>query len=79
MTMTTYTVSCADAAPLTKADRCDRCAAQAYVRAALRTGAELLFCGHHINEHRAAPLASGASLHDESAKLAIAWAPELNA
>ncbi|GER23548.1 hypothetical protein NCCP1664_20430 [Zafaria cholistanensis] len=29
-------------------DRCDRCGAQAYVRAVLgASGGELLFCGHH--------------------------------
>lgn len=33
-------------APLTAADRCDRCNAQAYVRVVLPVG-ELLFCGHH--------------------------------
>src|SRR5690606_27884370 len=33
-------------APLTAADRCDRCNAQAYVRVVLSVG-ELLFCGHH--------------------------------
>lgn len=32
---------------LTGADRCDRCGAQAYVRAVLNSGGELLFCGHH--------------------------------
>ena len=32
--------------PLTAADRCDRCCAQAKVRVHLRAG-ELLFCGHH--------------------------------
>ncbi|MHA7281217.1 DUF7455 domain-containing protein [Arthrobacter sp. MDT2-2] len=33
---------------LTALDRCDRCSAQAYVRAVLQTsGGELLFCGHH--------------------------------
>ncbi|REE03322.1 hypothetical protein LG293_15250 [Citricoccus nitrophenolicus] len=32
---------------LTGADRCDRCGAQAYVRAVLHSGGELLFCGHH--------------------------------
>ncbi|MEE1620250.1 DUF7455 domain-containing protein [Zafaria sp. Z1313] len=33
---------------LTSLDRCDRCGAQAYVRAVLETsGGELLFCGHH--------------------------------
>ena len=36
---------------LTAADRCDRCGAGARVRAVLPTGGELLFCGHHANEH----------------------------
>ncbi|MEE2056334.1 MULTISPECIES: DUF7455 domain-containing protein [Rhodococcus] len=36
---------------LTAADRCDRCNAAARVRAVLPTGGELLFCGHHANEH----------------------------
>jgi len=37
-------------APLTAADRCDRCNAQAYVRVVLPAG-ELLFCAHHAREH----------------------------
>jgi hypothetical protein len=32
---------------LTLHDRCDRCSAAARVRAVLRTGGELFFCGHH--------------------------------
>jgi hypothetical protein len=36
---------------LTRHDRCDRCGAAAKVRARLRTGGELLFCGHHAREH----------------------------
>ena len=36
---------------LTRADRCDRCGAAARVRAKLPSGAELLFCQHHANEH----------------------------
>ena len=32
---------------LTAADRCDRCGAQAYIRARLASGGELLFCAHH--------------------------------
>jgi len=36
---------------LTAADRCDRCGAQAYVRARLTTGGELLFCAHHGREY----------------------------
>jgi len=37
---------------LTAADRCDACGAQAYVRAVMPYG-ELLFCGHHANQHLA--------------------------
>ncbi|MBN6041385.1 hypothetical protein [Amycolatopsis sp. 195334CR] len=36
---------------LTAADRCDRCGAAAQVRAVLRNGGELLFCGHHARAH----------------------------
>ena len=38
---------------LTRAHRCDRCGAAACVRATLPSGAELLFCQHHANEHQA--------------------------
>ena len=38
---------------LTRADRRDRCGAAARVRAELPSGAELLFCEHHANEHEA--------------------------
>lgn len=61
-----------DAVPLTMADRCDRCPSQAYVRATLPGGLELLFCGHHANEHRPALAAKGASFHDETDKLTVA-------
>lgn len=46
-------------APLKIADRCDQCGAQAFVRVTLSTG-ELLFCGHHGNEHEPALVAQGA-------------------
>ncbi|WP_199431754.1 DUF7455 domain-containing protein [Qaidamihabitans albus] len=36
---------------LTAADRCDRCGAAAKVRVVLRSGGELLFCGHHSREY----------------------------
>lgn len=39
-------------ADLTSLDRCDRCGAQAFVRAVLATG-ELLFCAHHGRKHSA--------------------------
>lgn len=40
----------ATAPALTALDRCDRCGAQAFVRATLEHG-ELLFCGHHARQH----------------------------
>jgi hypothetical protein len=47
---------------LTRQDRCDRCGAEAKVLALLRTGGELLFCGHHAREHRPRLGAIGAEL-----------------
>jgi hypothetical protein len=35
---------------LTKNDLCDRCGAPATVALWFKTG-ELLFCGHHLNQH----------------------------
>ena len=67
---TTDTAS-TDTAPLTAADRCDRCGAQAYVRATLPGGTDLLFCGHHGNAHRPSLLVAGASIHDETDKLLV--------
>ena len=58
--------------PLTAADRCDRCGAQAYVRATLPGGTDLLFCGHHGNAHRPSLLVAGASIQDETDKLLVA-------
>jgi hypothetical protein len=55
-------------AELTVLDRCDRCGAQAYVRATLHVGGELLFCAHHGREHL--PVLRGqATVQDESNKL----------
>ena len=42
-----------DPAPLTSADRCDRCGAAARARAVLVSGGDLLFCQHHANEYAA--------------------------
>lgn len=47
---------------LTRADRCDRCGAAARVRATLPSGAELLFCQHHANEHEARLIETAAVL-----------------
>ncbi|QYC43810.1 hypothetical protein Nocox_31145 [Nonomuraea coxensis DSM 45129] len=55
--------------PLTALDRCDRCGAQAYIRATLPIGGELLFCAHHGRQHIAALREKGADILDESARL----------
>ncbi|WP_460460736.1 DUF7455 domain-containing protein [Angustibacter peucedani] len=55
--------------PLTVADRCDRCGAQAYLRVVLTNGGELLFCAHHGREHSDALSAASATIQDESDRL----------
>jgi ribosomal protein L37E len=52
--------------PLTPADRCDRCGAQAYVIAILRTG-DLMFCGHHARRYQEDLYSSAVHIHDYSA------------
>jgi hypothetical protein len=54
-------------ATLTAADRCDRCGAAAAVRVVLASGGELLFCGHHANEHSDRLEQMAAVIHDERA------------
>ena len=54
--------------PLTVADRCDRCGAQAFVRVMLASGGELLFCAHHGREHLP-KLREHADIQDESERL----------
>jgi hypothetical protein len=61
-------VTTALAPSLTAADRCDRCGAQAYVRARLHAGGELLFCAHHGREHLP-KLRDHAEIRDESERL----------
>jgi hypothetical protein len=65
--------------PLTGHDRCDcsalegddagnrhlgSCGAQARVRVTLRTGSQILFCGHHYAQH-GVKIAQPARVHDE--------------
>jgi hypothetical protein len=50
-------------------DRCDSCGAQAYIRATLPAGGELLFCAHHGRKNHDKLIALGASWHDESERL----------
>ncbi|PHP52152.1 DUF7455 domain-containing protein [Actinomyces ruminis] len=54
--------------PLTTADRCDVCGAQAYLRVVLASG-ELLFCAHHGNAHRDALEHQALFIQDESDRL----------
>lgn len=54
--------------PLTAADRCDQCGAQAYVRVVMPSG-ELLFCAHHARRH--SPVFTDVAVHvqDETDRL----------
>jgi hypothetical protein len=63
--MTTATDVETTAAVLTRQDRCDRCGAQAYVKATLGDDLTLLFCGHHFRDHELKLVASGAAILDE--------------
>lgn len=66
--MTTSTVEApTTTAQLTRQDRCDRCGAQAFVKATLPSadGLELLFCGHHFRDHEPKLVAVGATILDE--------------
>jgi hypothetical protein len=55
---------------LTALDRCDRCAAQAYVRVTLSGGGELLFCAHHGRLHADRLREVATAIHDETGRLA---------
>ena len=56
-------------APLTAQDRCDRCGAQAYVRAVMANGFELLFCGHHAKKYQDGLAEAAARIDDETSRL----------
>jgi len=56
------------ARPLSVADRCDSCGAQAYVRVTLATG-ELMFCAHHASRFREKLSGQALAWHDESSRL----------
>ena len=55
--------------PLTATDRCDRCGAQAYVRATMESGFDLLLCGHHFRENEARLREIAKAIHDETERL----------
>jgi len=56
--------------PLNSLDRCDRCGAQAYVRAILVSGGQLLFCAHHAKTYAEGLKPVVSAIQDESGKLA---------
>ncbi len=58
-----------ESVPLNALDRCDRCGAQAYVRAVLLNGGELMFCAHHGKEYAEKLKSVSARIIDESEKL----------
>ena len=58
-----------ESVPLNALDRCDRCGAQAYVRAVLLNGGELMFCAHHGKEYAEKLKPIAAKIQDESEKL----------
>ncbi|MCX5233131.1 hypothetical protein [Streptomyces sp. NBC_00233] len=54
---------------LTAQDRCDRCGAQAYIRAHFSHNRELHFCAHHGRLYRSALELRISELHDETHRL----------
>ena len=60
------------ASPLTAADRCDRCGAQAYLRVVLTSGGELLFCAHHGLKFEQELKKIDAEIQDETERLTAA-------
>jgi hypothetical protein len=60
-----------ESTPLNALDRLRSiCSAQAYVRATLLSGGELLFCAHHGKEYAEKLSAVAAKIQDETEKLA---------
>ncbi|MCW2494611.1 hypothetical protein [Jatrophihabitans sp.] len=59
------------ASPLAATDRCDRCGAQAYVRAVLSSGSELLFCNHHWHDNEARLREIAVNIQDETDRLEV--------
>lgn len=54
---------------LNAADRCDRCGAQAYVRAVLPSGGQLYFCAHHARQVEESLRPQTAMWQDETNRL----------
>lgn len=54
---------------LIRADRCDRCGAQAFIRVQLPAGGELLFCAHHGKQYEGKLRELSATIVDETEQL----------
>ena len=67
MTSTTGTLQ--EQPTLSALDRCDRCGAQAYVRAELVSGGMLLFCNHHARDVEGTLKPQASRWLDESARI----------
>lgn len=52
-------------------DRCDRCGAEAFGRAVMASGVELLFCGHHFAQHLPALRTQALHIQDERDKVNV--------
>lgn len=50
-------------------DRCDACGAQAFIKAVLPSGGELLFCAHHGRKHNDQLVDMDAAITDETDRL----------
>ncbi len=62
---------------LTHDDRCDRCGAQAFVRAVL-PGGDLLFCGHHGRAYAAGLAAAALVVEDHTETINSRPSPSAN-
>lgn len=58
-----------ESASMNALDRCDRCGAQAYVRAVMANGFELLFCGHHAKKYQEGLANAATRIQDETDRL----------
>jgi hypothetical protein len=58
-----------DSTPLNALDRCDRCGAQAYMRAVMANGFELLFCGHHAKKYQEGLANVASRIQDETDRI----------
>lgn len=53
---------------ITPFDRCDRCGAQAWMRA-FKEDSELFFCGHHGNKHFVSLFSQGFIVQDDTYRM----------